>query len=160
MHVLSWYWYILLSMLLDVGMHCVSGPFHWLNLLISFLTSVLNLTYIFYSVLSLRQNFLLQSSLQLYYLHYRSFFFMNLYSFFLTAHLLTWSFACQPSTEDIEWFLIYLTDIFIFNFHNIFSWLHIHYWRGKLTKTNTLHALQLSMNDCTSPEHSKPPLRK
>lgn len=50
-------------------------PFQQLNLLISFLTSVLNLTYIFFSVLSLRQNSLLQSSLQLSYLHSRSFFF-------------------------------------------------------------------------------------
>lgn len=48
-------------------------PFHQLNLLIRFLTSVLNLTYIFFSVLSLRQNSLLQSSLQLSYLHSRSF---------------------------------------------------------------------------------------
>lgn len=48
-------------------------PFHQLNLLISFLTSVLNLTFIFFSMLSLRQNSFLWSPLQLSYLNCRSF---------------------------------------------------------------------------------------
>lgn len=76
-------------------------PFQQLNLLISFLTSVLNLTYIFFSVLSLRQNSLLQSSLQLSYLHSRSFFFF-FYEFLfilLAVHPLMWIFVCRQSTE-------------------------------------------------------------
>lgn len=47
-------------------------PFHQLNLLISFLTSVLNLTFIFFSMLSLRQNSFLWSPLQLSYPNCRS----------------------------------------------------------------------------------------
>lgn len=76
-------------------------PFQQLNLLISFLTSVLNLTYIFFSVLSLRQNSLLQSSLQLSYLHSRSFFF-----FFMNFYLFCWlyihwcEFLCADKAQN------------------------------------------------------------
>lgn len=61
-----------------------SRPFHQLNLLISLLTSVVNLTYIFFSMLSLRQKF---SSLVL--------------GAFLMSTLQ--SFAYQPSTKYIQW---------------------------------------------------------
>lgn len=157
-------------MLLDVGIHCVSEPFHQLNLLISFLTSVLNLTYIFYSVPSLRQNFLLQPSLQLYYLHYRSFF-MNLYSFFwlnIYWHEVLLASQAQKTLNDSSYCQFNLRNeelligilFFIFYLHNIFSWLHVHFLIGKLTNTNTSRALLSSKNDCTLPEHSKPLFRK
>lgn len=84
-------------------------PFHQPHLLISFLTSVLNLTYIFLSMLSLRQNSLLWSSLELSYLHWRSF--LWIYIHLLTERPLMWGFAYQPSTEYIWWFFTFSLQI-------------------------------------------------
>lgn len=125
-------------------------PFHQLNLLISFLKSVLNLMYVFFSLLSLRQNSLLWSSLQL--LSTLPICSMNLYSFcWLNVHWREVLHSSQRQIESIWWFFIFslcilekrecrnfssigffgVCVLFFFFLRNHFNYLHVWFWRNK-----------------------------